>query len=248
MFLARTGGNIVYGGLRKSAFVSEFSLSLKSGFCTEIWGSSRNPPYTPDVFCYQIKIPLMIKVLKKIGIIFLILLLVLGLSFLLVFPNKISVNEKIKFAPEMRKLKSKKINPLINIGGNSKEANTDFYLDYKTENKNEVFFRFHANLNEKPIKFETLNFRISTGFNGTSVEVHKINNRFKTIVSDFTDNTAQEKLTEYKVLSQELTLDKINYKRGDSIFGKIKLEIEEKRTDDTKAKYISQGYFKHKIK
>ncbi|WP_251834344.1 hypothetical protein [Kaistella pullorum] len=51
MFLARTGGNIVYGGLRKSAFVSEFSLSLKSGFCTKIWGSSRNPPYTPDVTC-----------------------------------------------------------------------------------------------------------------------------------------------------------------------------------------------------
>jgi len=49
MFLARTGGNIVYGGLRKSAFISEFSLSLKSGFCTKIWGSSRNPPYTPDV-------------------------------------------------------------------------------------------------------------------------------------------------------------------------------------------------------
>ena len=49
MFLARTGGNIVYGGLRKSAFVSEFSLSLKSGFCTKIWGSRRNPPYTPDV-------------------------------------------------------------------------------------------------------------------------------------------------------------------------------------------------------
>src|SRR5690606_31044243 len=34
---------------RKSAFVSEFSLSLKSGFCTKIWRSSRNPPYTPDV-------------------------------------------------------------------------------------------------------------------------------------------------------------------------------------------------------
>jgi len=52
MFLARTGGNIVYGGLRKSAFLSEFSLSLKSGFCTEIWGSSRNPPYTHDVISY----------------------------------------------------------------------------------------------------------------------------------------------------------------------------------------------------
>src|SRR5690606_29253791 len=55
MFLARTGGNIVYGGLRKSAFVSEFSLSLKSGFCTKIWGSSRNPPYTPDVMCNAMK-------------------------------------------------------------------------------------------------------------------------------------------------------------------------------------------------
>ncbi len=55
MFLARTGGNIVYGGLRKSAFVSEFSLSLKSGFCTEIWGSSRNAPYTPDVMCNAMK-------------------------------------------------------------------------------------------------------------------------------------------------------------------------------------------------
>lgn len=190
----------------------------------------------------------MIKVLKKIGIIALILFLVLGLSFLLVFPNKISVNEKIKFTPEIKKLKTKKINPLFTIDGISKEANTDFYLDYKPENKNEVSFRFHANLNEKPIKFETLIFSLSTGFNGTSVEVYKINNRFKTIVSDFTDNTAQEKLTDYKILSQELTLDRINYKRGDSIFGKIKLEIEEKRTDDTKAKYISQGYFKYKIK
>ena len=189
----------------------------------------------------------MIEVLKKIVIISLILFLILGLSFLLVFPNKISVSEKIKFEPEMNKLQTKKINPLFNIGGNSNEANTDFYLDYKPENENDVSFMFHANLNEKP-KFLTLNYRLSTGFNGTSVKVYKINNRFKTIVSDFTDNTAQEKLTEYKVLSQELTLDKINYKRGDSIFGKIKLEIEEKRTDDTKAKYISQGYFKHIIK
>ena len=188
------------------------------------------------------------KILKIFTFIVVFLIVIVGVAFLVLFSNKISVNENIKFSPEIQNLKFKRLDPFLNLVGQKESPNTNFYLDYKPENKNEVSFRFSANLNEKPIKFETLIFSLSTGFNGTSVEVYKINNRFKTIVSDFTDNAAQEKLTKYKILSQELTLDKINYKRGDSIFGKIKLEIEEKRTDDTKTKYLSQGYFKYKIK
>lgn len=68
------------------------------------------------------------------------------------------------------------------------------------------------------------------------------------MISDFTDNLAQEKYTEYKILSQELILDKIDYREGDSIFGKIKLKSQEERTDGFRKKYISQGYFKCKIK
>ena len=188
------------------------------------------------------------KILKIFTFIVIFLIVIVSVAFLVLFRNKISVNENIKFSPEIQNLKLKRLNPFFNLAGQKESENTDFYLDYKSENKNEVSFRFHANLNEKPIKFETLIFSLSSGFNGTSVEVYKINNRFKTIVSDFTDNAAQDNLTEYKILSQELTLDKINYKRGDSIFGKIKLEIEEKSTDDTKTKYLSQGYFKYKIK
>jgi len=165
----------------------------------------------------------------------------------MLFPDSISIDEKIKYSHEIDQLKSKKLSVFYSFGKGTESVNTDFYLKEKPDNNDEVFFRFYSQLAKKPIPLQFLTFNLSTGYNGVRVEIYKIGNRFRTEINNFTDNASETESTEYKILHQELTLDKGDYKTGDSIFGKIKLEIEETGTDQSVRKYLSQGVFKSTV-
>lgn len=187
------------------------------------------------------------RILKKFIFIVVILTIIWGCSFLMLFPDSIFMDEKIKYSHEIDQLKSKKLSVFYNFRKGTESANSDFYLNEKPDNNDEVFFTFYSQLAKRPIPLQFLTFNLSTGYNGVNVEIYKIGNRFRTEVNNFTDNASDTNSTKYKILHTKLTLDKSDYKTGDSIFGKIKLEIEETGTDQSVRKYLSQGVFKSTV-
>ena len=171
------------------------------------------------------------------------MILIFSVGFFLYFFNHITnVDSDIKNCAEIINLNSKK---LFSIYPDSdKTVTTDFYLD--EEQKNDTVFytcRFEETwiLNAKGISFVS-----GDGFSGLAINVTKFGPFFRTDIEHYTDDLSNNNLPEYHVTEQSLTLDKSDYKKGDSIYGRIKIKVI-REFDKNKHEYESLGYFRTKL-
>lgn len=109
-------------------------------------------------------------------------------------------------------------------------------MDLNIENKN-----IHYNDSFVYMEGKTLVIILKRGdmFSGTNIIITKFGGYYVVDIDDYDDN----RVNRYKILTKKLILDRINYKQGDSIFGKISLDI---MINDKK--YIINEYIKNKIK
>lgn len=171
------------------------------------------------------------------------MILIFSVGFFLYFFNHITnVDSDIKNCAEIINLNNKK---LFSIYPDSdKTVTTDFYLD--EEQKNDTVFytcRFEETgiLNSKRISFVS-----GDGFSGLTINVTKFGPFFRTDIEHYTDDLSNNNLPEYHVTEQSLTLDKSDYKKGDSIYGRIKIKVI-REFEKNKHEYESLGYFRTKL-
>ena len=79
------------------------------------------------------------------------------------------------------------------------------------------------------------------GGSGFNIVLNKNIFTIKPYLSECSPDSKNKKT--YKTISQELVLDKLKYKTGDSLFGKIKFKIIEQNMYEKK-KHIAEGYFR----
>ena len=95
-------------------------------------------------------------------------------------------------------------------------------MDLNIENKN-----IHYNDSFVYMEGKTLVIILKRGdmFSGTNIIITKFGGYYVVDIDDYDDNLDDNRVNRYKILTKKLILDKINYKQGDSIFGKISLDI-----------------------
>ena len=95
----------------------------------------------------------------------------------------------------------------------------------------------------------TINIGIGNGFSANGFIIKYKSNKFFTKPYFFTDQIMEgESEPTYKLIYQKLTLDKSNYKIGDSLYGKIDFKSIEYDGFFKKIKHSGKGYFRSKIK
>lgn len=182
----------------------------------------------------------MSRIFKVLIAVFLIILILSVGIFLYFFNHIVNVDSDIKNSAEIHNLNNKK---LFSIYPESdiKKVTTDFYLD--EEQKNDTVFyncRFEETgiLNAKRISFIS-----GDGFSGLKINVTKFGPFFRTDIENYTDDLSNNNLPKYDVKEQSLTLDKSDYKKGDSIYGSIKIKVI-REIEKNKQEYQSIGYFR----
>lgn len=94
-----------------------------------------------------------------------------------------------------------------------------------------------------------INIGIADGFTGRGFIIKYKSKRFFTKPFHFTDQIMEgESEPTYQLIYQKLTLDKPNYKVGDSLFGKIDFISIESDGFFKKIKHSGKGFFRTKVK
>jgi predicted RND superfamily exporter protein len=178
------------------------------------------------------------KRIKYGGIVFVIISSCL--VFLFIYNLKgVKVDNKIK-EKVIKNLKTKKKISFLN---DRKPVSTDFSL--VKNNTDTVYWQCNINEWEKLKSVQEINFHIGDGFSGKNINIIKLSNKYKIFIEDFSDNNNIHP-KKYYIENQNLILDKKNYNKGDSIFGKIDFTIKEK-IDKEYSIYYARGYFKGRI-
>ena len=130
-----------------------------------------------------------------------------------------------------------------------KSSSVIFYINKKPVNKEELKF---ANFNNCKAFNWGGRTRIKIGFNsgydGSGYEIIYVLGRFRLQPYSFTDvDPDNRKSPDYKILKQEITLDKLYYKVGDSIYGKIDFIMESSNFSSIKGLVYGNGYFRTKL-
>lgn len=173
--------------------------------------------------------------LAKIFIVVLICLVSLFIYKLDTVKTDKSIKEKA-----VKALKGKKYSSLSDINDN--QVSTDISLD---KNKTDtVYWQCSINECENFKLMQKINFHIGDGYSGININVIKLSNKYKTSIVHYSDTSESSK--KYSVESQSLILDKKGYKKGDSMYGKIDLKVEEEINNKNFIYYV-KGYFKGKI-
>ncbi|MDY3363678.1 hypothetical protein JSO61_007030 [Riemerella anatipestifer] len=185
--------------------------------------------------------------MKILKIFFLIILgiSILGAIYFLSKWNKINIDKNIGKSINIKNL-DKKVFDQTYLIFDSTKVTTDFEL-FKNQNDT-VTFSFSASKSPKSRNITLLNFNHSNGFTGVNINVTKFENHFFTSTESYTDNIGIFdflKPEELVVKNQKLTLNKSEYKKGDSIFGKIELEIKSTPNNEM---LNSKGYFRGVVK
>lgn len=95
----------------------------------------------------------------------------------------------------------------------------------------------------------SINIGIGNGFAGWGFIIKYIDNKFYAEPYYSTDVIMEGELEPvYEIIYQKVTLDKPNYKVGDSLFGKIDFKAIEIEPDNTKIEHTGNGYFRTKVK
>ncbi len=129
-----------------------------------------------------------------------------------------------------------------------KSSGVIFYADKKPETKEELEIAGFNNCRAMRWKGKTrITLGISSGFSGGGYEINYQLGRFEIEPYSFTDvvpGPANDQ--KYRIIKQEVTLNKFHYAIGDSIYGKIDMEME-KNFNDRKYKVFGYGYFRTKV-
>ncbi|PWW29949.1 hypothetical protein [Chryseobacterium sp. AG844] len=179
------------------------------------------------------------KKLKYFGIIFLIA------SFCTVFLfiyklDDVKIDKRIK-AEVIQELKTKKYLSFSHFG--KKQVSTDLSL---VENDTDtVYWQCNIREWEKLKSIQEINFHIGDGYSGTNINIIRLSTKYKVFIKDYNDDhhVPQKK---YCIENPNLILDKKNYIKGDSIYGKIDFTIKEE-IDRESSVYHVRGHFKSKI-
>lgn len=181
------------------------------------------------------------KLFKITGIILGIAILIIFFSYQFFF-TKINFDENIKNDQRIKNL-DKKVFWSFGLEqiNKPKKISTDFTLDGKQNDT--INFTFHASQSEKYKNIGQFQVYSSTGFNGINIFLYRLKNRFRTEIDEFSDNVVENE-KRFKIISQKLTLDKKNYKKNDSVFGKLEIRFED-LVNNSKTNSIS--YFRTKM-
>jgi hypothetical protein len=85
---------------------------------------------------------------------------------------------------------------------------------------------------------------ISTGLGATGFIIKYKNKKFYTDPYYFTDLITDEPEPTYKIVYQQLTLNKSVYKSGDSLYGHISFKSIETDNNNNKSEHMGKGYFR----
>lgn len=177
--------------------------------------------------------------LKYLGKIFIVILICL-VSLFIYKLDTVKTDKSIK-EKAIKALKGKKYSSLTDRKDN--QVSTDISLD---KNKTDtVYWQCSINEYENFKLMQKINFHIGDGYSGMNINVVKLSNKYKTCIEHYSDTSESSK--KYSVENQNLILDKTSYKKGDSMYGKINLKVEEKINNKNFIYYV-EGYFKDKIK
>ncbi|MDO5616049.1 MAG: hypothetical protein Q4G16_07655 [Cruoricaptor ignavus] len=155
--------------------------------------------------------------------------------------SKISIDEHIQKSSEIKNLNKKIIDNTFRIN-KIKNVETDF--SFFENNNDTVTFSININQNEKIPSLTLIHFNDGDGFSGVNINFIKYKNFSYSFIESYTDNIQPFKLLKrerYVLKKQKLTLNNSELKKGDSIWGKIELEILFTPTDSI---FYSKGYFK----
>ncbi|MBK1895991.1 hypothetical protein [Chryseobacterium paridis] len=130
-----------------------------------------------------------------------------------------------------------------------KSSSVIFYADKRPETKEELEM---ANFNNcRAIKWQgktRIRIGFSSGFSGGGYAIDYVLGRFKLKPYSFTDVVPDNiKEPKYKILKQDVTVDKFYYKVGDSIYGKIDFIMESEDFPPKKILIYGNGYFRTKL-
>ncbi len=139
----------------------------------------------------------------------------------------IDIDNKIKNAKEIKDLKHSFELPSIvdEQEGKQKMKTTNIvsFLQFKKEKTSSFnHFRAFATIKENNV---VIFISYNTGLGGGGLRILRKGRTFSIRPMHWDDIGGSEKDDLYKINYQKLTLDKSNYKIGDSIFGKLEVEI-----------------------
>ncbi|MCU7617076.1 hypothetical protein NZ698_07695 [Chryseobacterium sp. PBS4-4] len=180
---------------------------------------------------------------KNLKYTFLIILAVsiLGIVYFFSKWNKVNIDENIGKSKGINNLNSKVFDHAFIIFDSAK-VRTDFEIFEKKDDT--VSFNLNINKSLTTENIYSLIFNSGDGFSGVNISVLKYRNFFYTSAESYSDDESLSgfgKSERYTIIKQKLTLDKSEYKRGDSVFGKIELQIKFNPTDSI---MDSKGYFR----
>jgi len=94
-----------------------------------------------------------------------------------------------------------------------------------------------------------INIGISNGFSGWGFTISYRNKKFYTEPYSFTDMVIPDEVEPtYQIIFQKLTLDKANYKLGDSVYGRVEFKSIETDKENKKIEHFGIGNFRTKVK
>lgn len=166
-------------------------------------------------------------------IIFLLLFVVISCTESYVNPNqllfnKIKVDHQVKFSSEIKKLSKEFETPsfLDRFEKQKKIKSTNVESESISTNEKKAF-NFNQYRCFARIEDNELNVFISynSGVGGGGLKIIKNKDLFSIRPLSWNDIGGSENDNRYQISYQYLTLDKLDYKIGDSIFGKLNVEI-----------------------
>lgn len=155
--------------------------------------------------------------------------------------NRINIDQSIAKSSGINSLNSKVFDQSF-IMFDSANVRTDFEIFEKKDDT--VNFNFNVHKSTISDNIFSMDFNSGDGFSGVNVNILKYRNFSYATIESYSDNKRMLDFLEsysYILKKQKLTLNKSQYKTGDSIYGKIELQIKFNPTDSI---YNAKGYFR----
>ena len=196
------------------------------------------------------------KILKFISIFILIILIGFGLYFYITVYSKLTpatIDSNIKDEKIFRLMDSQKeiINGTERYDSIPRKRSSTvlFYADRKPKTPEEI--KIAGSNNCRAIKWDgqiKISIGLSSGYSGGGYDIDYLYGRYKIKPYSFTDVVPDNSPEpEFKMLKQNVILNKRFYKVGDSIYGKIDFVLEHNNSPPNKHIVYGIGYFRTKI-
>lgn len=163
--------------------------------------------------------------------------------------DKVNIDSKISKDLIYKQLdKQKEIFSAIEEQDSSRKRTSDVsYFSGKKIDLNETKYSKNNNCRAYYFRSDTLsiNIGISNGFSGRGFIIKYKNEKFYTEAYRSTDMIIEGEVEPtHKIVYQKLTLDKVNYKLGDSLYGKIEFKSIETESNGKTTEHFGKGNFR----